>query len=122
MDEIAEALDSAMLSLEKYQKVSISVCFLGEQKIQCYDILYFEVYDYVVLMHTWNGKTYHCTESLTVLANKLNKKGFVLTNRSYLVNREYTKKGGQNQVSLIEDISLPLSCGKCTDIRELHFE
>ena len=122
MEEITEALDSALLSLEKYQVVSIPICFLGEQKIQCYDILYFEVYDHVVLMHTRSGETYHCAESLTVLADKLKKNGFVLTSRSYLVNLEHIRRVEQNQVSLIGDISLPLSRGKSTGIRKLHFE
>lgn len=71
MEKIREALDSAPLSLQKYQMVSIPVCFLGEQRLQCYDILYFEVYDHVVLMHTRDGETYHCTEPLKSLARKL---------------------------------------------------
>lgn len=31
MDEITEALSSALLSLQKYQMVSIPVCFLGNR-------------------------------------------------------------------------------------------
>lgn len=122
MDEIREALDSALLNLQKYQMVSIPVCFLGEQRLQCYDILYFEVYDHVVLMHTRDGETYHCTEPLKSLVKKLKDKGFVLTSRSYLVNLEHIRKVEQDKVCLSGSQTLLLSRGKYASIRKQHFE
>lgn len=106
----------------EYQMVSIPVCFLGEQRLQCYDILYFEVYGHVVLMHTREGETYHCTEPLKSLARKLKDKGFVLTNRSYLVNLEHIRKVEQDKVCLSGNQTLLLSRGKCASIRKQHFE
>lgn len=122
MDEITEALDSAFLRLEKYQVVDIPLMLLGEKRIQCYNILYFEVYDHVVLMHTRDGATYRCTETLKVLTKRLKNKGFVLTNRSYLVNLEHIRKVEQDRVCIVGNKSLSLSRGKCADIRKLHFE
>lgn len=122
MDEIKEALDSAMLRLEKFQMIEIPVISLEVHKIQRYHVLYFEVYDHDVLMHTIDGEIVRCRETLKELTNRLEDKGFVLTNRSYLVNMEHIRKVGQNQVYILGDRVLPLSRRKYTDIHKRHFE
>ncbi len=122
MQEITEALDSALLNLQKYQTVSVPLKFLGEQEIQCYDILYFEAYDHVVLMHTKENETYQCVEPLKDLAKRLQDKGFVFTSRSYLVNLEHIRKVEQNMVRIAGNRELSLSRSKSTEIRKQHFE
>lgn len=89
---------------------------------RCYDILYFEAYDHVVLMHTKENETYQCVESLKDLAKRLQDKGFVFTSRSYLVNIEHIRKVEKNMVRIAENHELSLSRSKCTEIRKLHFE
>ena len=54
MNEIEEALDSAMLRMEKYQEIEIPMVSFEPQLIQCYNILYFEVYD-LSLIHISEG-------------------------------------------------------------------
>ena len=122
MDEIAEALDSAMLRLEKYQIVEIPIPLLSVQKIQCYDIVYFEVYDHDVLMHLRNEETYRCSETLLELSKRMTDKGFILTNRSYLVNLEHIRKVEKDKVYILGNQSLPLSRRKFSDVRKIHFE
>ena len=122
MEEITEALDSALLNLQKYQIVKIPVRFLGEQTMQCYDILYFEAFDHVILMHTRKDETYQCVESLKDLAKRLQDKGFVLTSRSYLVNLEHIQKVEQKAIRIAGNRSILLSRNKCTEIRRQHFE
>lgn len=122
MEEITEALDSALLNLQKYQIVCIPLKFLGEQEIQCYDILYFEAYDHVVLMHTKENETYQCVEPLKDLAKRLQDKGFVFSSRSYLVNLEHIRKVEKNMICITDDHRISLSRNKCTEIRKQHFE
>lgn len=122
MDEIKEALDSAMLRLEKYQMIEIPVKSLKVQKIQRCHVLYFEVYDHDVLMHTTKGEIFRCRENLKELTDRLEDKGFVLTNRSYLVNLEHIRKVEQDQVQIVGNAVLPLSRRKYTDIRKRYFE
>ena len=122
MNEIEEALDSAMLRMEKYQEIEIPMVSLEPQRIQCYNILYFEVYDHEILMHTRNQEICRCSETLKELTERLADKGFVLTNRSYLVNLEHIRKVEQGYVEIVGNRSLPLSRRRYTDIRKRHFE
>lgn len=122
MDEIEEALDSAMLRLEKFQMIEVPVKSLEIQKIQRCHVLYFEVYDHDVLMHTVKGEIFRCRETLKELTERLEDKGFVLTNRSYLVNLEHIRKVEQDRVDIVGNAALPLSRRKYADIRKRHFE
>lgn len=122
MEKIKEALCNAMLRLEKYQILEIPVLSYAVQKIRRYRVLYFEVYNHQVIMYTQTGENVRCTETLAELAERLGDKGFVLTNRSYLVNLEHIRKVEPNHVELAGKLSLPLSRRKYTDIRRMHFE
>lgn len=122
MEEIEEALDSAMLRLEKFQMIDVPLISHEVQKIQRYHVLYFEVYDHEVLMHTKRDEIFRCRETLKELTERLEDKGFILTNRSYLVNLEHIKKVEPNQVYIVGNAVLPLSRRKYMDIRKKHFE
>lgn len=122
MDEIEEALDSAMLKLESFQMMDVPLISHEMLQIQRYQVLYFEVYGHDILMHTQNGETFRCKETLKELTDRLTDKGFVLTNRSYLVNLEHIKKVEPNQVYITGNKVLPLSRRKYSDIRKKHFE
>ena len=107
---------------EKYQEIEIPMVSFEPQRIQCYNILYFEVYDHEILMHTRNQEICRCSETLKELTERLADKGFVLTNRSYLVNLEHIRKVEQGYVEIVGNRSLPLSRRRYTDIRKRHFE
>ena len=122
IEEIDEALNSAMLRLEKYQTVDIPVSAMQMQRIQCCNILYFEVFGHSVIMHLSNGMECKCTESLSELSKRLEEKGFLLTNRSYLVNMEHIKKVETNQIKLAGNVMIPLSRRKYPDVRKRFFD
>lgn len=121
LEEIYEALESAELKLCRYQSVDIPITSMRSLTIPCHCILYFEVYGHEVLLYTLDGENNKCSETLSVLAERLKEKGFVLTDRSHLVNLEHIKRVESDKVHLTTRISLPLSRRRYSAIRKLYF-
>lgn len=121
IEEIYEALESAELKLCRYQQVDIPITSMKSFTIPCHCIVYFEAYGHDIVLHTLDGETNKCSETLSVLAERLNEKGFVLTDRSHLVNLEHIKTVEPDKVHLSTGVSLPLSRRRYSAIRKLHF-
>lgn len=122
IEEIDEALESAMLRMEKYRMIELPLKTLMVRKMQCIEIVYFEVYGHEVLLHDRNGEIHHCTETLKELSERMADKGFIFTNRSYLVNMEHIRKVENDCIYTTGNERLPLSRRKASDIRKKHFE
>lgn len=120
--ELGEALNDAMLRLEKYQTVEIAVPMRGTLPLQCFDIVFFEVYSHKVLMHTKWGKTFPCVLSLHELFEQLEDRGFIFVTRSYLVNMEHIRRVAPDGVYLEDGTVLPLSRRRYAEVQKSHFE
>lgn len=72
----------------------------------------------MVLMHARDGETYHCVEPQKSHAKKLKDKGFVHTNKYYLVNLEHIRRVEQDKVCLSGNQILIFSRGKCASTRK----
>lgn len=122
LNEIDEALKAAEWRLRRYQTIDIPIVSMGMLTIQCYSIIYFEVYGHDIMIYTLDGERNKCSETLSGLAKRLEQRGFVLTNRSYLVNLEHIKTVEPNNVYLKTGTVLPLSRRRYSLIKELHFK
>lgn len=121
LEEINEALESALLRLERYQLVDVSIISQEKMQISCYNICYFEVYNHDVLMHTAEGECFRCKETLGQLAARLEEKGFLLAGRSYLVNIDHIRKVESTQIVLDTKMTIPLSRRKYSQVQKIFF-
>lgn len=122
LEEVNEALDSALLRLERYQMVEIPVISQKQVQVPCYNILYFEAFDHDIMMHTINGAVFKCSESLTQVMERLEKKGFIMTGRSYLVNIDHIRKVEVKQIVLDTGMLIPLSRRKYPEVQKIYFD
>lgn len=122
LEEIEEALESAMFRLRRYHTVEIPIVSMQPTKIRCYDILYFKVYGHEIMMHMSNDECMKCSGSLKEISEYLNERGFLLTDRSYLVNLDHVKKVEKSQVIMRNGDIVPMSRRKYDDVRKKYFD
>ena len=122
LEEIKEAMDSALLRLQMYQNITLNIISMNEKQIRCCDILYFEVYGHDVLLHKKDGEELKCNESLAKLSERLQEYGFIQPHRSYLVNMTHIKKIEPKAIFLMTNEEIPLSRRKYQELRMVFFD
>lgn len=122
LEEIKEAMDSALLRLQMYQNITLNIISMNEKQIRCCDILYFEVYGHNVLLHKKDGEELKCNESLAKLSERLQEYGFIQPHRSYLVNMTHIKKIEPKAIFLMTNEEIPLSRRKYQELRMVFFD
>lgn len=122
MEEMEEAIQSAILRLRRYEEIMIPIRRETTYQISLYQILYFEVYGHDTTMITADGQKFVCVETLTEIAQRLEEKGFVLTNRSYLANMEHIREIKPGQITLDGGIVIPLSRRRLKLVEKMYFD
>ena len=122
LEEIKEALESAIFRLRRYQIVEIPIVSKEILKVRCCDILYFDVYGHEITMSVLNGESMRCSETLTEISARLLDKGFMLTDRSHLVNLDHVKAVEKNQVIMKTGKKIPMSRRKYDKVRKEYFD
>lgn len=87
-DNIREALEHAVLRLQRYERVRFRIVNEDVLALECRDILYIETYGRNVRIHT-NGGDYISCEKISELAEQLESRGFFRCHKSYLVNFDW---------------------------------
>ena len=87
-EELKEALENAMLKLQRYERIELSVIKKGILTFACKDIIYIETEKRNVKIHTIVEEYISC-EKIGELAERLEKYGFYRCHKSYLVNLEW---------------------------------
>ncbi|VEU79866.1 LytR/AlgR family response regulator transcription factor [Haploplasma axanthum] len=82
------------------------------------DIVYFEVYKRIIIIHLKNRETIQIYKALNELEFELEKKKFVRAHRSYLVNMQYIKNITNQSVNLKTEEEVPLGRKYITIVRE----
>jgi len=119
LEEIQEALDSALKKLGGNQKITLSVVLTGEISVAYKDILYFETEGRNVKVHTCK-ENFECRESIKELADKLKENGFYYIHRSYLINIEYVKTFNRKEVIMSNGDSVLISLRKLADFKKQY--
>ncbi len=122
LEEIDEALESSILYFHRYKKVEICIQPKKYKKFSLYDILYFYVYGHEMTIHFSNGMSERCGETMVELTEKLKQDGFLLINRSQLVNIEHIHMVTKEGITLDTNENLPLSRRKYMEVRQKFFK
>lgn len=85
--------------------------------IPYHEIVYFEVYRRIVIIHLQNKETYQIYKQLGELEDDISKLGFIRTHRAYLVNMQYIKNISNASLVLKNNHELPVGRKYYFDIR-----
>lgn len=88
-------------------------------KIEAYKIKYFERNSRKVTMHTTEGKE-EFYDSLELIYENLKEQGFLFIHKTYMINYRYIKVMGYDRVIMTDDIELPISQSRRTEIRKKY--
>jgi DNA-binding LytR/AlgR family response regulator len=119
-EDFAEAVRSAMLILQEKQKLRLSLINGGEIYLALEDIVYIEAQARSVIVHT-RDDFLPVRGKISELTEMLEKRGFYLTHRAFLVNMQYVRSCVINEVMLSTMETIPLSERRYGDFKkQLH--
>lgn len=116
IEEFSEAVKSALSVLQEKKKVKLQLVNGGEIYLSLEDIVYVEAQVRLVMVHT-KTEILPVRSKISDLTEQLEKKGFYLVHRAYLVNMKYVRSYSANEVMLSTMESIPLS-----ERRYAHFK
>lgn len=86
--------------------------------IEINQITYIESYKRLVVVHLYNEENHEFYYKLSDLKERLETNNFVLVHRSYLVNMQYIKKISKTELTLKNNILIPISRTYYNDLKE----
>ncbi len=107
LEEIKEAIDSAIIVLGRNQKIKINAINDKPREIVLKNIIYIETEKHYVVIHTKQGRI-NCSNNLSELESMLQGKWFCRCHNAYIVNLD--------EISRIEERIVYLSNGDDIDI------
>lgn len=107
LEELNEAIDSAIIVLGRNEKISVNVIGDGPRQLVLKNIIYIETEKHYVLIHTKQG-TIKCSDKMRELEDMLQGKWFCRCHNVFIVNLD--------EISRIEDRIAYLSNGADIDI------
>ncbi len=117
-----EAVKSAMLMLQTKEKMKLHLVNGGEIFVALDDIVYMEAQARSVLMHLKDKEILPIRSKISDLTELLEKKGFYLVHRAYLVNMRYARSCVANEVVLSTMESVPISERRCHEFKKILSE
>lgn len=112
-----EAVKSAMLLLQTKEKMKLQLVNGGEIFVSLDDIVYMEAQTRIVLMHMKDEEILPIRSKISDLTEILEKKGFYLVHRAYLVNMRYARSCVANEVVLSTLETIPISERRCHEFK-----
>ena len=85
LEELKEAIDSAIIVLGRNEKIKVNVIGDGPRELVLKNIIYIETDNHYIVIHTKQGSI-KCSNSMTELANMLPEKWFCRCHNVYIVN------------------------------------
>ncbi len=120
-----EELDEAMNSMEKRwlqdEKISLHLNTGDDIKISCKDIYYIEADNHNVVVKTRN-QSFVCCEKIYELQKQLEKNGFYLIHRAYLINMRYVEKMSSKELKMNTGVELPISRRKYSEFSQNYIK
>ncbi len=112
-----EAVKSAVFLIQKRQKIQLQLMSGGETYVALDEILYIESESRYVTVHTVDRKEYFVRSKISELTDRLEKKGFYLVHRAYLVNMKYILACKCGRVEMITSVKVPISERRSMDFK-----
>ena len=104
------------VSNEKQEVISVSCA--GENKIiLIQDILYFEVKNYIIIVH-YGNTSFEFYSTMGKIENNLIRHGFARIHRSYLVNLSHVRSVVRQELELSDGTIIPIGRKYLSDLRE----
>lgn len=117
-----EAVKSAMLLLQTKQKMRFQLINSGEVYVSLDDILYLESQTRSSLIHMKNQEILPVRNKISELTELLEKKGFYLVHRAYLINMTYARSCVAGEVIFSTLEKVPISERRVHDFKKVLSE
>ena len=118
-EKLEEICVRAAGKVGKQKQEFITVSCAGEsRRISVRDIMYFEVQNYIIIVH-YGDEKFEFYSTLGKLENTLGGYGFVRTHRSYLVNLDHVHAVMRQELELENSSKIPVGRKYADDIRKL---
>lgn len=119
-EEFFEAMRSALLVLQEKEKMRLQLVNGGEVYLSLGDIVYIEAQARQVVVHM-KTEILPVRSKISDLTEKLEKKGFYLVHRAYLINMKYVRSCSPNGVILSTMDNIPVSERRYADFKETFY-
>lgn len=106
MEEICIKAANAV-SRSKSEVITVS-CAGESRVIQVQDILYFEVRNYIIIVHYSGSESFEFYSTLGKIENNLTGRGFVRSHRSFLVNTRHIQSILRQELKLSNGATIPV--------------
>lgn len=120
-DNVRKVMKKYLLLAEKYNDIFTYKKGFEYHKICFSDIMYFECKNKKVTVVTKDGRD-EFYDSMDNIYSKVKGKRFLFIHKSIIVNYNYIKKFAYEQITMIDDVVLPISQSRRKAIREMHME
>lgn len=107
LEELKEAIDSAIIVLGRNEKIKVNVIGDGPRELVLKNIIYIETEKHYIVIHTKQGSI-KCSNNMSEIENMLHGKWFCRCHNVYIVNLD--------EISHIDDRIVYLSNGADIDI------
>lgn len=122
LPEAAAASAAAIHSSQNSEKLKFRTKN-GETELELKKIVFLEIYDHNILVHTADNKTIQCTGNLSAYEQRLSEMSrlsdceFVRPHKSYLVNCLFIDNVRVNEILLDSGMVVPLSRYRAKDVK-----
>jgi len=116
--EFFEAVRSAVLLLQKEEKLHLQLVNGGDIFLALEDVVYIEAQTRNVMLHTKDKEILPIRSKISDLTAQLDHKGFYLVHRAFLVNMRYARSCMANEVMLSTLESVPVSERRCPEFKK----
>ncbi|MBE5882193.1 MAG: response regulator transcription factor [Lachnospiraceae bacterium] len=117
--EFFEAVKSAMLILQAKQKMRFQLLNSGEVFVSLDDIVYLESQTRSSLIHMKNNEILPIRNKISELTELLEKRGFYLVHRAYLINMRYARSCVAGEVIFSTLEKVPISERRSHEFRQI---
>lgn len=117
--EIMEALDSAIIVLERNRKITVNVINDMERELVLKNILYFETEKHYVIVHTKHGN-YKCSDNMQELETLLPEKWFCRCHNSFIVNLDEIVQMKERIIYLSNGDDIDIAHRRFHEVRKMY--
>jgi len=119
LEELKEAIDSAIIVLGRNKKITVNVINDGPREIVLKNIVYIETEKHYVLVHTKQG-TIKCSNNLRDLEELLPENWFCRCHNAYIVNLDEISRLEERIAYLSNGADIDISYRKMREFKKLY--
>lgn len=120
-EEIKEALESAVLVLNRNHVIEIEVSGVGMMPVNLKDILYIESVDHDIVVHT-DKEAYSTYTALGEIEDQVEEYGFFRCHKSYVVNLDKVNQISKKDIKLKDGSIILVSVRKFPELKRRYLD